>query len=620
MRIRGNIPFSKIARIFSTFDPSTLIPGIFASKTDGNDSDDGLTEATAKETLDPGIEAIDSANAVVGLYYGDEWNEQYDPGVDGIKLIPYGTPANGLPIISGMDVITGWTLVAAMTNAYEKSVTHSVGAAANYNYLMVAEIDETDESTQPYTAYNFLRRVADVATCESTAGSFYAPNPVTGSTDTVTIHPSDSGNPNSNGKRYEVTTREFCVNNFIPAGYGYNNLVLYKFILKLSGDGYGQVGAGNDAWVQQCLFLGSGTHSIVIKDGTIDQCVFIDGPAGLATSYQVTFYQENSIGKKCYLKNSIFYSTNNSSFYAHNSLGESYKYDTIHVSNCKFYNFGQSIALSCGAETDNLIIEDCYIEDGAYGVYVGAANVTIRNCIIKDADQGVWLSYPTNPSQSITVENCLIITNDSSSGSSNPYLFNRANPNCDITITNCIIHAKSTYSGAQNVGMQVFRDLASNSVTFNNNIIIGDVAAGKMTLILNAGDRNGGGPAGLQNVSADNNVYIRLSGAYSHGIAFRFTNPVSGYLSFSDWKLYGGQDANSLYYDYLTLTLSLDDLFTDPSNGDWTLNSSSIHKSAIEAIGAGMTTPPTSYPSTLTKEQAVTKMIAGDLATESIWG
>lgn len=133
------------------------------------------------------------------LYDGNPYRESLSISLSGIKVYSSGiyTHADGGGTwsggarISGAEIVSSFTQAAAPnTNVFTVAVTVEIGLTQFVNYYE----DELN-----------LMRVADIAACQAAPGSYY----VSGESGSITIgfQPSDSSDPNSNGKVYEYTKR-----------------------------------------------------------------------------------------------------------------------------------------------------------------------------------------------------------------------------------------------------------------------------------------------------------------------------------------------------------------------------------------------------------------------------
>lgn len=162
---------------------------IYVDSRNGNDANDGLSPAGAKQTLAAAANQLDTG-AVLHLMRGSHWRETLIVPAGGTRVEAYG---NGEPpVIDGADVISGWTSAPGSVGLWQAAVTHE--GFGNHR-LTVYENGE------------LMNRVPDPDACERTPGSFVDVKGSDGSPVTVRIHPRDSGNPNTNGRVYEVSRR-----------------------------------------------------------------------------------------------------------------------------------------------------------------------------------------------------------------------------------------------------------------------------------------------------------------------------------------------------------------------------------------------------------------------------
>lgn len=156
----------------------------FVDSANGSDSNDGTLRSAAKQTL------TNADGNEITLLTDSLWREELAlTAAADVLATGCGQPA----IISGADVVTSW-IAEGTANVWQKTNwTHSVGSGSDR--FLITEDGEV------------LTRVANVATCSSTAGSFVDVRASAGSPVTLKIHPTGSGNPNTNGKTYEATRR-----------------------------------------------------------------------------------------------------------------------------------------------------------------------------------------------------------------------------------------------------------------------------------------------------------------------------------------------------------------------------------------------------------------------------
>lgn len=166
---------------------------LYVDSINGDDDNDGTSPSKAFATLSA-LGTV-AANERIGIAKGSSFRESLVLTNAGISIGTYGT--GDKPVISGADVITGWTLTAAQTNTYEKAVVCGSGELSTSIYVRAFEDGAR------------LTRQTSIANVEANAGSYYAAG--THPNYTIYVHATGSGNPESNGKEYEVTTRAYGI-------------------------------------------------------------------------------------------------------------------------------------------------------------------------------------------------------------------------------------------------------------------------------------------------------------------------------------------------------------------------------------------------------------------------
>ncbi len=167
---------------------------VYGDSVNGSDVNDGLTESSPLQTLSAiqtAAEAVGSGARIRLLNQDSHWR-----GTLNIETLDNCVVVGDGGTIDGADIVTSWSLASGQSNTYEASIAHNA------------------DGTHRLTAYEdgvLLDRVDDVAACEAAAGSFVDVQGSDGTPVTMHIHPSDSGNPTTNGKVYEVSTRRFAL-------------------------------------------------------------------------------------------------------------------------------------------------------------------------------------------------------------------------------------------------------------------------------------------------------------------------------------------------------------------------------------------------------------------------
>jgi hypothetical protein len=233
----------------------------YVSSADGDDGNAGSNPDAPLATL--GALSWEDGMSV-GLVAGSLWREALnEPTID--NAILSGALGAQLPRVEGTNVVAVWTPHATEADVWEASIAHDDNVGGNTNRLTVYE-DGT-----------LLTRVANAATASSTPASFVNMRASVANPQTAQIHTSDSSDPNTNGKVYEVTFRTQAV--FLGDGAtvrrGYTRAVM-------SNDG--SVKVGNNATVENWLTVDGTKHNALVESG--DCTDFIACRSDSTTSYE----------------------------------------------------------------------------------------------------------------------------------------------------------------------------------------------------------------------------------------------------------------------------------------------------------------------------------------------
>jgi len=188
----------------SGFSVNPLIIGaaLYVDSVSGNDTTGDGSETTPYKTIEKMLSVLDTEETLL-LKRGSVFREQFEIP-DNIRVEAYGFGA--MPIISGAEIVdnSDFSLTATTTNTYEVDIV----IAETYNpYVSVTNDDVLmaweDDVRLGGKFENYQTSIAGV---EANPGSHWW--------DTVTnklyVHPSDSSNPTTNGKSYEVSVRTLC--------------------------------------------------------------------------------------------------------------------------------------------------------------------------------------------------------------------------------------------------------------------------------------------------------------------------------------------------------------------------------------------------------------------------
>lgn len=401
----------------------------YVDSVNGNDANDGRSEVTAFATIGALPELV--AGQSVGLARGSHWREQLTLPANNILIGAYGSGAR--PILDGSDILSsgGWTDSAgradANTNVYSRAI--ATASTGTKTWINIYE----DDSNLAY--------VTSLANCQSTAGSYYVSSH-TSATPTVYIHPTGGGNPASNGKVYEVTTRLYGINADTRTGIRLTGITTRR---NLHENGSTAVFTG--ARLTNCRFEDGSKHNVIYRENSIlTDCVAENSYYGGQGATLFVLNQTSPTGLpcqhiRCQALNTIG-STNVDGFYAHiNTSGEfgdqyfedcdvvgcddSYNFlqvGTVTLDNCRATGFlitgvqlytdliirngcqfkassgSQRAIYMLGGTGQTLDMDDSYIcvgNSSGGAIYVNGDNATLNidNCIIKGA--GSLIYFPS---------------------------------------------------------------------------------------------------------------------------------------------------------------------------------------------------------------------------------
>ncbi|MFU1606603.1 hypothetical protein ACM25O_09080 [Sulfitobacter pontiacus] len=185
----------KLARTRTWYVSSKFDRYGVARPTAGSDSNTGLSATSPLAAIDAVMSKVRAGDTVM-LQGGSYWREELDASAyDNLSIKVYGY--GDRPILDGADTVANANFsLSGAANSYSASVAHALsGSGTSFSVW--------EDGVR-------LTRVASAAVCESTAGSFYAAVPGA-SPQSIVVHASDSSNVSSNGKTYEVSTRDACV-------------------------------------------------------------------------------------------------------------------------------------------------------------------------------------------------------------------------------------------------------------------------------------------------------------------------------------------------------------------------------------------------------------------------
>lgn len=192
---QGNIAVSS--------DQTLPILAYYVDSVNGDDINTGLSSTAPVQTI-AHLTTLDSSAPLNtwNLATNSTWREQLNVPRSNMTIESYG--AGTKPLLDASDAIIAgnWSKTAGQTNVYQVSI--NLAAVVNSPWVNVWENG------------SFLVRASSIANSDSTVGSYY-PSAENGSI-TLYIHANGNTNPISDGKTYEVATRENGLNSLAVTG------------------------------------------------------------------------------------------------------------------------------------------------------------------------------------------------------------------------------------------------------------------------------------------------------------------------------------------------------------------------------------------------------------------
>ncbi len=333
----------------------------------GNSPDAPLATIAAAQAMATGI----GAGCRIALKRGSMWREQLTLG-DGYSVWGYGSPLDPLPRLDCTDIATGWTPTGGTTNVQQITWTHALTA------------DRTKRKISLFEDGVRLKWVASTAACDAEAGTFHVATTGTSPTQVVYVHPTGSGDPDTNGKQYEITVREYGL--FIGANYDVRNIWTsrnghHNGSFEQTGAGYAENVLSTDGVVHNQWVAAGSTH--------VGCVAYRCEPSSWRNTTATLFvtYNENggtpAVYRGCYAYSDS--ATTHTGFYAHANFGNVFN-DAFEFEKCYYY--GNSVAFAAGDTPEGIVVRDCFIDmmasrpnnvDQMSATKVVADNVVILN-------------------------------------------------------------------------------------------------------------------------------------------------------------------------------------------------------------------------------------------------
>lgn len=458
----------------------------------GSDANNGKSASSAFKTLAVAQAALIAKGngATLGMARGSEWREQLSlNSISYWRIGAYGTTGEK-PIIRGDDVIPagGWSKSDGYTYVYQSPITLS---ATSTIYTNAWEND------------TWMVRVASVALCDSTPGSYYLSEASTSTT--LYIHPSANDNPGSNGKKYEYTRREYGLLANASVGSTVDGIWTKRTLHQ-----NGSLFVGNLSTVRNCRASQGSKHNLFVQEGSlVEDCLIDDAYYGTTQATLFVCYNASFTGLGVTIRRSACTmpaaSTNIGGFLSHDSATTTWLGTAI-VEDVTCTNLATAINL--GRTTSQTI-----------------NNPTITNCVT-----GI------NADVSLTVNGGSITT------ASGGQCVGISKPNVTVTLNG------GTYN-APGVSANLIRSLSQANSTINLNAITVVRANGWMVQMTGAGGvLNSNGNTftsvgfGHYDIAADTTV---TSDNNKFGTVRTWRKAGTSYTSLAAWQAVSGQDISS---------------------------------------------------------------------------
>jgi hypothetical protein len=329
-------------------------PAYFVDSAQGNDSSDGLSPASAFQSV-LRLEQADATNhqSIWNFARGSVWREQCTVYSNNMLLQAYGVGPRPLFDASGVMTNSNFTKTPGWTNTWQILVGVS-NMVLSPQWINVWENGIT------------VPRATSITNCDLTPGSYWVendnayPNLVA----TIWIDPVKSADPTVDGNLYEYTQRQ----NGIFSGSG-TNVSVVGLATRRNLDNDGSLKVVDYSIVNDCAANDGGKHNLFIGGNSCAlNCVATNAyyPAGCAmfignnaTTGDVTF-------SNCYAISTVPYGSSwyqMGGFYAHTAGTPGEQFGLVSEINCSSFGLGNSF----GAWATNMIIEGC-VGDGVLGL------------------------------------------------------------------------------------------------------------------------------------------------------------------------------------------------------------------------------------------------------------
>lgn len=380
--------------------PQPPIYDFYVDSVNGNDANDGMTEATAKQT----IGSIPwAANLSVAFARGSYWREQLDLGLLGytnVSLNVYGTGT--LPVFDAADIYEGvWTNDSG--NVWYADITTENDQFTMYNSLWKDGVRMEWVASTAELANNSQYYVAEAPALNTYVARFY----IYSDTD-----------PNTSGALYEYASRHYGV--ALAA-----NSVMRFIRTKRQLHNNGSTILGENSQAQYCVFEDGVKHNAYIgRNSSAYNCVaykhdkptrtnstLFVGHSNSGVGAVVSFFNCQALAEPDKAAWAFANSKGVTGFYAH-TAGPSGKWDEVQVFDCVAHACTDGISATDATQisTANSWSHDCYaaiiatcdqlyaadlkVTDDTHAVHRGISLNNVENAVVQR--MRMYLNHPTN--------------------------------------------------------------------------------------------------------------------------------------------------------------------------------------------------------------------------------
>jgi hypothetical protein len=381
------------------------------------------------------------------------------------------------------------------------------------------------------------------------------------------VHPTGSGNPNSNGKVYEYSRRLYGLVT------GPRNSV-YDLHMKRSihNNGCAVFGQYNQAY--RCIFEDGVKHNAYFSGNSrAEDCIVWKADWGERSNwtgivnFELVGTNLSNINVGCvarvdkeYMDSAIAAGNGLTAFYSHTAGGVGDNWHTITYENCSSINCDTGFSV---ADTDTLVINSSYVEDGVVPFVVGGLQSTLTDVAAK-----------------------------SPGSTHNLQRFINAANGANTTIDGARVYATTTNDG-------LYYDTASTgTVSIGNSVFFLNDPASYANIIKSTGTKivnmSGCVLNGDQSIADNSVLFTEAPGnisnnAYVGSVNFDF------HISSVDYTTYA--DFETAHPELVNNSVNLIDatLFVDPANLDFNFTNPDPDTNPVVATGAGLIRPNVTY-------------------------